>query len=80
MGNPVFVFFFFLIFTALAGGIYIPICVLILYQTVFVMSNVSLVTALIGIFVSSIFYIVKVKKDIPFLYRLNLLKIKDNNR
>ncbi|MEI0799625.1 hypothetical protein R4Q14_15040 [Brachyspira intermedia] len=80
MGNPVFVFFFFLIFTALAGGIYIPICVLILYQTVFVMSDISLVIALIGIFVSSIFYIIKVKKDIPFLYRLNLLKIKDNNR
>ncbi|MEI0508954.1 hypothetical protein [Brachyspira intermedia] len=80
MGNPVFVFFFFLIFTALAGGIYIPICVLILYQTVFVMSDTSLITALIGIFVSSIFYIVKVKKNIPFLYRLNLLKIKDNNR
>ncbi|CRF31433.1 hypothetical protein BRSU_0119 [Brachyspira suanatina] len=80
MGNPIFVFFLFLILTALAGGIYIPICILILYQTVFVTSNLSLVTALIGIFVSSILYIVKVKKDIPFLYRLNLLKIKDNNR
>ncbi|MBW5409366.1 hypothetical protein E6A50_03145, partial [Brachyspira hampsonii] len=63
-------------------GIYIPICILILYQTVFVMSNLSLVAALIGIFISSILYIVIVKKDIPFLflYRLNLLKIKDNNR
>ncbi|ASJ21737.1 hypothetical protein BHAMNSH16_08825 [Brachyspira hampsonii] len=82
MGNPIFVFFFFLILTALAGGIYIPICILILYQTVFVMSNLSLVAALIGIFISSILYIVIVKKDIPFLflYRLNLLKIKDNNR
>ena len=80
MGNPIFVFFLFLILTALAGGIYIPICILILYQTVFVMSNLSLVTALVGIFTSSILYIVKVKKDIPFLYRLNLLKIKDNNR
>ncbi|ELV07101.1 hypothetical protein [Brachyspira hampsonii] len=74
--------FSFLILTALAGGIYIPICILILYQTVFVMSNLSLVAALIGIFISSILYIVIVKKDIPFLflYRLNLLKIKDNNR
>ncbi|TVL62134.1 hypothetical protein [Brachyspira hyodysenteriae] len=80
MGNPVFVFFLFLILTALAGGIYIPICILILYQTVFVMNNLSLVTALIGIFAASALYIVKVKKDIPFLYRLNLLKIKDNNR
>lgn len=80
MGNPVFVFFSFLILTALAGGIYIPICILILYQTVFVMNNLSLVTALIGIFAASALYIVKVKKDIPFLYRLNLLKIKDNNR
>ncbi|EKV58012.1 hypothetical protein [Brachyspira hampsonii] len=80
MGNPIFVFFFFLILTALAGGIYIPICILILYQTVFVMSNLSLITALIGMFVSSILYIFIVKKDIPCLYRLNLLKIKDNNR
>lgn len=80
MGNPVFVFFLFMILTSLAGGIYIPICILVLYQTVFVMTDISLITALIGIFASSILYIVKVKKNIPFLYRLNLLKIKDNNR
>lgn len=80
MGNPIFVLFLFMILTALAGGIYIPICILVLYQTVFIVSNLSLLLALVGIFLASIFYIVKVKKDIPFLYSLNLLKIKDNNR
>ena len=80
MGNPAFTLFLFLILTALSGGIYIPICILVLYQTVFIMTNLSLIFALIGIFISSILYILKVKKNIPFLYSINLLKIKDNNR
>ncbi|WP_300365226.1 hypothetical protein [Brachyspira sp.] len=80
MGNPVFMLFLFLILTALSGGIYIPICILVLYQIVFTVSNLSLIFALIGIFISSLLYIVKVKKHIPFLYSINLLKIKDTNR
>ena len=76
MGNPAFTLFLFLILTALSGGIYIPICILVLYQTVFIMTNLSLIFALIGIFISSILYILKVKKNIPFLYSINLLKIK----
>lgn len=80
MVNPAFTLFLFLILTALSGGIYIPICILVLYQTVFIMTNLSLIFALIGIFISSILYILKVKKNIPFLYSINLLKIKDNNR
>lgn len=80
MGNPVFVFLLFMIITALTGGIYIPICTLILYQTVFIVSDLSLMLSIAGIFISSIFYIIKVKKEIPFIYELNLLKIKDNNR
>ena len=77
MGNPVFIFLLFIILTSLSGGIYIPLSILILYKTIFNINDLSLVTALIGIFISSALYIVKVKKDIPFLYSLNLLKIKD---
>ena len=77
MGNPVFIFLLFTILTSLSGGIYIPLSILILYKTIFSINDLSLVTALIGIFISSALYIVKVKKDIPFLYSLNLLKIKD---
>ncbi|WP_295155000.1 hypothetical protein [uncultured Brachyspira sp.] len=79
MGNPIFILFLFIILTALSGGIYIPICTLILYQTVFTVSSLSLISALIGIFISSLLYILKVKKNIPFLYSINLLKIKDTN-
>ncbi|MEI0563907.1 hypothetical protein [Brachyspira pulli] len=75
--NPIFIFFLFMILTSLAGGIYIPICVLVLYKTAFIISDLSIILALVGIFIASIFYIVKVKKEIPFLYSLNLLKIKD---
>ena len=75
--NPIFIFFLFMILTSLAGGIYIPICVLVLYKTAFIISDLSIILALVGIFIASIFYIVKVKKGIPFLYSLNLLKIKD---
>lgn len=77
MGNPVFIFLLFTILTSLSGGIYIPLSILILYKTIFSINDLSLVMALIGIFISSALYIVKVKKDIPFLYSLNLLKIKD---
>ena len=77
MENPIFIFFLFMILTPLAGGIYIPICVLVLYKTAFIISDLSIILALVGIFIASIFYIVKVKKGIPFLYSLNLLKIKD---
>ena len=77
MENPIFIFFLFMILTSLAGGIYIPICVLVLYKTAFIISDLSIILALVGIFIASIFYIVKVKKGIPFLYSLNLLKIKD---
>ena len=77
MGNPVFIFLLFIILTALAGGIYIPLSILVLYKTIFNISDLSLIMALIGIFIASVLYIVKVKKDIPFLYSLNLLKIKD---
>ena len=77
MENPIFILFLFMILTSLAGGIYIPICVLVLYKTAFIISDLSIILALVGIFIASIFYIVKVKKGIPFLYSLNLLKIKD---
>ncbi|WP_028331006.1 hypothetical protein [Brachyspira alvinipulli] len=77
MGNPVFIFLLFIILTALSGGIYIPLSILVLYKTIFNISDLSLIMALIGIFIASVLYIVKVKKDIPFLYSLNLLKIKD---
>ena len=77
MGNPVFIFLLFIILTALAGGIYIPLSILVLYKTIFNISDLSLIMAFIGIFIASVLYIVKVKKDIPFLYSLNLLKIKD---
>ena len=77
MENPIFILFLFMILTSLAGGIYIPICILVLYKTAFIISDLSIILALVGIFIASIFYIVKVKKGIPFLYSLNLLKIKD---
>lgn len=77
MQNPVFIFFLFFFITALSGGIYIPICLLVLYKIAFITNDLSLAIALISIFVSSILYIVKVKKNIPFLYSINLLKIKD---
>lgn len=77
MGNPAFIFLLFLILTALAGGIYIPLSILVLYRNIFSINDLSLIMALIGIFIASALYIVKVKKDIPFLYSLNLLKIKD---
>ncbi|MEI0568097.1 hypothetical protein, partial [Brachyspira pulli] len=66
--NPIFILFLFMILTSLAGGIYIPICVLVLYKTAFIISDLSIILALVGIFIASIFYIVKVKKGIPFLY------------
>lgn len=78
MTNPFLVFFIFLLLTALSGGIYIPSSILILYKTVFNLGNTGLIIALIGIFISSLLYIIKVKKDIPFLYELDLLKIRDN--
>ena len=71
-------FFIFLLLTALSGGLYIPSSILILYKTVFNLGNTGLIIALIGIFISSLLYIIKVKKDIPFLYELDLLKIRDN--
>ena len=70
MTNPFLVFF--------SGGIYIPSSILILYKMVFNLGNTGLIIALIGIFISSLLYILKVKKDIPFLYELDLLKIRDN--
>ena len=78
MTNPFLVFFIFLLLTALSGGIYIPSSILILYKTVFNLGNTGLIIALVGIFISSLLYILKVKKDIPFLYELDLLKIRDN--
>ena len=78
MSNPILIFFLFLILTSLSGGIYIPICILVLYKTAFVISDLSLVLALLGILISSALYIVKVKNNIPFLYSINLLKIKDS--
>ena len=77
MQNPVFIFFLFFFITALSGGIYIPICLLVLYKIAFITNDLSLAIALISILISSILYIVKVKKNIPFLYSINLLKIKD---
>lgn len=77
MQNPVFIFFLFFFITALSGGIYIPLCLLVLYKIAFITSDLSLAIALASILVSSILYIVKVKKNIPFLYSINLLKIKD---
>ena len=77
MANPIFVLILFLILTSLAGGIYIPLSILVLYKSIFSISDLALILALVGILISSALYIVKVKKDIPFLYSLNLLKIKD---
>lgn len=75
--NSAFVLILFFIITSLAGGIYIPVSVLTLYKAIFGLSDLSFILALIGIFLSSAFYIVKVKKNIPFLYELDLIKIKD---
>lgn len=77
MRNPVFVLILFFIITSLVGGIYIPVSLLTLYKVTFALSDLSFILALIGIFLSSVFYIVKVKKNIPFLYELDLIKIRD---
>lgn len=77
MRNPVFVLILFFIITSLVGGIYIPVSLLILYKVAFALSDLSFILALAGIFLSSVFYIVKVKKNIPFLYELDLIKIRD---
>lgn len=77
ISSPVFTLILFFIITSLTGGIYIPVSILTLYKVSFNLSDLSFILALVGIFLSSIFYIVKVKKDIPFLYELDLIKIKD---
>ena len=77
MINPIFIFVLFFIITSLVGGIYIPVSILALYKVAFALSDFSFILALVGIFLSSVFYIVKVKKNIPFLYELDLIKIKD---
>lgn len=77
MRNPVFVLILFFIITSLVGGIYIPVSLLTLYKVTFALSDLSFILALTGIFLSSVFYIVKVKKNIPFLYELDLIKIRD---
>lgn len=77
MKNPVFVLILFFIITSLVGGIYIPVSALALYKVAFALSDLSFILALVGIFLSSAFYIVKVKKNIPFLYELDLIKIRD---
>lgn len=77
MRNPVFVLILFFIITSLVGGIYIPVSLLTLYKVAFALSDLSFILALAGIFLSSVFYIVKVKKNIPFLYELDLIKIRD---
>lgn len=77
MSAPIFTLILFFIITSLTGGIYIPVSILTLYKTAFGLSDFAFILALIGIFLSSAFYIVKVKKDIPFLYELDLIKIKD---
>ena len=77
ISSPVFTLILFFIITSLTGGIYIPVSILTLYKVSFNLSDLSFILALVGIFLSSVFYIVKVKKDIPFLYELDLIKIKD---
>lgn len=77
ISNPAFVLILFFIITSLVGGIYIPVSLLTLYKAIFGLSDLSFILALVGIFISSVFYIVKVKKNIPFLYELDLIKIKD---
>ena len=77
MRNPIFTLILFFIITSFVGGIYIPVSILALYKVAFALSNFTFILALIGIFLSSVFYIVKVKKNIPFLYELDLIKIKD---
>lgn len=77
MRNPVFTLILFFIITSFVGGIYIPVSILALYKVAFALSDFTFILALIGIFLSSVFYIVKVKKNIPFLYELDLIKIKD---
>ena len=75
--NPAFVLILFFIITSLVGGIYIPVSILALYKVTFALSDFTFILALVGIFLSSAFYIVKVKKNIPFLYELDLIKIRD---
>lgn len=77
ISSPIFTLILFFIITSLTGGIYIPVSILTLYKVSFNLSDLSFILALVGIFLSSVFYIVKVKKDIPFLYELDLIKIKD---
>lgn len=77
MRNPVFTLILFFIITSFVGGIYIPVSILALYKVAFALSDFTFILALVGIFLSSVFYIVKVKKNIPFLYELDLIKIKD---
>ena len=77
ISSPVFTLILFFIITSLTGGIYIPVSILTLYKVSFNLSDLSFILALVGMFLSSVFYIVKVKKDIPFLYELDLIKIKD---
>ena len=77
MRNPVLVLISFFIITSLVGGIYIPVSILALYKVAFALSDFTFILALVGIFLSSVFYIVKVKKNIPFLYELDLIKIRD---
>ena len=77
ISSPIFTLILFFIITSLTGGIYIPVSILTLYKVSFNLSDLSFILALVGIFLSSVFYIVKVKKNIPFLYELDLIKIKD---
>ena len=77
MRNPIFTLILFFIITSFVGGIYIPVSILALYKVAFALSDFTFILALVGIFLSSVFYIVKVKKNIPFLYELDLIKIKD---
>ena len=77
ISSPIFTLILFFIITSLTGGIYIPVSILTLYKVSFNLSDLSFILALVGIFLSSVFYIVKVKNDIPFLYELDLIKIKD---
>ena len=77
MRNPIFTLILFFIITSFVGGIYIPVSILALYKVAFALSDFAFILGLVGIFLSSVFYIVKVKKNIPFLYELDLIKIKD---
>lgn len=79
LSHPILLLLLFFILASLFSGVYAPLSILVIYKVVFSVDNIGFVCALFGILLSTLFYVVKVKKNIPFFFELDFLRIKNIN-